>query len=351
MPETARRRVAVEIPWRTILKLIAAAVLVWVWLTLVELILVVVVAVLLAVTLNPIVGWFERHGWPRWLAASVICVVLLAVLGGFAWLTWSSVIDQARYAARHFNEFERDVLGKLPPFVRSAAGMKPGEDIQSYVAPYALRLARSAVSAIVVSMLGFILMMYLLIEAQRTHDWLLAFVPKAHRGRAEQTLGESERVIFAYVAGNVLTSILAAVFVLILLTWLNVPAALLLALIAGIFDFVPVIGFPASSIFAVAMALTVSSNTAVIVFALYLAYHLTENYVISPWAYGDRLKLSNVAVILAFAVGAELAGVIGALIALPVAAAYPAIERIWLREKLPDDTVREHKAIEHRKAG
>ena len=76
-----------------------------------------------------------------------------------------------------------------------------------------------------------------------------------------------------------------------------------------------------------------------------------ENYLIAPRAYGDRLKLSNVAVVLAFVVGAEVAGVIGALIALPVAAIYPSIEKIWLRETLPEDTVREHKAIEHRKAG
>jgi predicted PurR-regulated permease PerM len=135
---------------------------------------------------------------------------------------------------------------------------------------------------------------------------------------------------------------MAAVFVFVLLTVLHVPAALLLALIAGLFDFVPVIGFITSSLFAVAMALTVSPSTALIVFGLYLAYHLIENYVISPWAYGDRLKLSNVAVILAFAVGGELAGVTGALIALPIAAAYPALERIWLREKLPAETVREH---------
>ena len=118
------------------------------------------------------------------------------------------------------------------------------------------------------------------------------------------------------------------------------PAALLLALIAGLFDFVPVVGFILSSIFAVIMALTVSPTTAlIVVLALYVAYHLVENYVIAPWAYGDRLKLSNVAVILAFAIGAELAGVIGALIALPVAAVYPAIEQIWLRDTLADDTV------------
>ena len=76
-----------------------------------------------------------------------------------------------------------------------------------------------------------------------------------------------------------------------------------------------------------------------------------ENYVIAPWAYGDRLRLSNLAVILAFAIGAAVAGVIGALIALPVAAVYPAIEQIWLRDALADDTVAVHRAIEHRKAG
>ena len=61
--------------------------------------------------------------------------------------------------------------------------------------------------------------------------------------------------------------------------------------------------------------------------------------------YGSRLQLSNVAVLLAFAVGAELGGVAGALLALPLAAVYPAIERIWLREPLGDDVVREHDGL------
>jgi predicted PurR-regulated permease PerM len=160
-----------------------------------------------------------------------------------------------------------------------------------------------------------------------------------------------ERVIFAYVASNVITSVFAALVVGFALSLLHVPGALLLALIAGLFDFVPVVGFILSSIFAVIMALSVSPGTAVAVMALYGTYHFVENYVIAPWAYGDRLRLSNLAVILAFAIGAAVAGVIGALIALPVAAVYPAIEQIWLRDALADDTVAEHRAIEHRKAG
>jgi len=95
----------------------------------------------------------------------------------------------------------------------------------------------------------------------------------------------------------------------------------------------------------VVLALTVSPATAILVVGLYAFYHFIENYFIGPRVYGEQLELSNVAVVLAFAAGAELAGVVGALIALPVAAAYPAIERIWLRERLGDEVVTQHRAI------
>jgi predicted PurR-regulated permease PerM len=83
----------------------------------------------------------------------------------------------------------------------------------------------------------------------------------------------------------------------------------------------------------------------------YIAYNAVESYVLSPWAYGDRMRLSDFAVIVAFVVGAQLAGVIGAVIALPLAAIYPTVERIWLREQLPRETVQEHREIEHRPEG
>jgi predicted PurR-regulated permease PerM len=345
--EEFRRRLSLDLPWTTILKVIAAAALVWLWLQLVQLVLVLVVAVLLAVTLDPVMEWFERRGWPRWRAALLIFLALLAAIGGFGWLAWNSVSDQAALAGKHLAHVQQDVLDKVPQWIQDAVGdAGSGEGLSGNVTAWVLGVGRSAVSALVVSVLGLILTMYLVIEAQTTRDWVMAFVPKDKRGRARQTLEEAQRVVFAYVAGNVLTSVLAGLFVFVLLTIATVPSALLLALIAALFDFVPVLGFIVSGIFAVAMALIVSPTTALIVGGLYVCYHLLENYVLSPWAYGDRLKLSNVAVILAFAVGATLAGVIGALIALPIAAAYPAIERIWLRDALPPETVGEHRAIE-----
>src|ERR1700712_4419249 len=118
MAEPLRRRVAVDIRWPTIFRLLAAAALVWMWLTLVELVAVLVVPALLAVPLNPIVDWLARRGWARGTSAALIVVTLLVLIGGFGWLTWASVNAQASYAVSHFSQLEQDLLDRLPAWVR-----------------------------------------------------------------------------------------------------------------------------------------------------------------------------------------------------------------------------------------
>jgi predicted PurR-regulated permease PerM len=149
-----------------------------------------------------------------------------------------------------------------------------------------------------------------------------------------------------YVIGNVATSVFATVVVFIALSLLHVPAALLLALLAGVFDFVPVFGFICSALPAVLLALTRSVGLGIAVAAIYLAYHTAENYYIGPRVYGDQLKLSNLAVILAFAVGAAIGGLAGALLALPIAALYPVVERVWLKDYLNRDAVETHQRMQ-----
>jgi len=346
VPASLQRRTTVELPWRTIGKLIVAAALVWVWLQLYQFVLVLVVAVLLAVTLNPLVQWVERFGLSRWAAAGLVSFVVFALVGGFLWLTWSSLNQQAEYVTEHFGDLEFELLNRLPAWLHRTLDAANAGEVKTYSGPLAIRLARSVASALVVTMLASVLTVYFLIEGRRTRDWVLAFVPQRGRAKAHQTLVECEAAIFGYVAANVATSIFATLFVLTTLSILHVPAALLLAVLAGLLDFIPVLGFVVAAVPGIILAATVSSSTALLVALLYLVYHAIENYVIAPRVYGNRLRLSNLSVILGFAVGAELAGVIGALIALPVAAMYPTVERIWLREQVGEQTVREHRAIE-----
>src|SRR4051794_2831058 len=158
MPDP-QRRVALVVPWRTILKLFAAAVLVWLWFKLVQVVLVLIVAVLLAVTLNPIVTWVERRRVPRWAATLAIGVALVALIGGFLWLTWSSLSSQAAFVTSHFDQFQRDAVEKLPGWMQNAIGADNVDEMEARAATYAVGIARSALSAIVVSVLGFILML------------------------------------------------------------------------------------------------------------------------------------------------------------------------------------------------
>jgi predicted PurR-regulated permease PerM len=314
---------------------------------LLPILLMLVVAALLAVALDPLVGWLERRGLSRGSATMVVAGVLLLAIGGFLWFTWSSLVSQWQQLAGEVGDTFGRLRDRLPAWITAdaegAGDAGASGQGSSRLETLLVGLARSMVSAATLMVLGFVLTVYLLIDGRRTWQWLLAFVPPRHRSRVERTAAESRKVIVAYAVGNAITSAIAFGCTLAVLL---VPAALLLALIAGLSDFVPVLGFIASAIPAVILSLSVSATTALIVIAFYVIYNAVESYLIAPWAYGNRMKLSDVAVILGFAAGAQLGGVIGALIALPLVALYPTVERIWLRDQLPPDTASKHAAIE-----
>jgi predicted PurR-regulated permease PerM len=342
--------VAVDLPWRTIVKVLGTLALVWIWFRIAELFLLVVVAVLLAVTLDPVVRWLQQRRLPRWGAATLVCAALLAAIVWVVILATTTLSAQGKLVSGELVQVEHELVSRIPaPLQNALGGDTPAETAQRTLGPLLLRLTREAIDAVFVLGLALILTLYLLIEGRRTYDWLLAFVPPGNRRKVDETALESQRVIFGYVVGNLATSAFATVVVIAGLSLLRVPAALLLGIVAGLCDFVPVLGFIASSVPAIILALTVSPVVAISAAVLFVSYHAVENYFVGPWVYGDRLRLSNIAVVLAFAVGASVAGVIGALIALPIAAAYPAVERIWLAERLGMRVVREHAAVERRK--
>jgi predicted PurR-regulated permease PerM len=337
-----RSRLVLDVQVRTIFKIAAAIAVLWCVWKLYALLLLLSVAVILAVALDVPVAWLERRKFSRGISALLVSGTLVVTVGAFVWLTWSSLISQWQYLTAQLTKTMSLVAPYVPAWIYESA---TGSDWRNALQSFGLRVGQSLVYAAALIVLGFFVTVYLLIEGQRTRAWVVAFFPQDQREKVERTLAESRDVIWAYAVGNVITSIFATVWVLASMMMLHVPAALLLAVMAGIADFVPVLGFAASALPAVALALTVSPQTALMVLALYVSYHAIENYLIAPWAYGQRLQLSDLAVILAFAVGAELAGVIGALIALPIAALYPTIERLWLREQLPRETVVEHRAL------
>lgn len=198
--------------------------------------------------------------------------------------------------------------------------------------------------------LGIAFAIYFLIDGPRTYIWVTAFFNDEHKKKIDQSSKEVGEIIFAYVAGQILTSFLCAAFTFAILFSFNVPVALVLAAFAGVFDILPIVGFFLFSIPAVIMALTVSPSTAYIVAGLFLIYHGVENYFLVPKIYGNRMRVSGLVVLFALAAGALLAHIQGAIAILPIVASYPFIERIWLIPFIGQKSVTKHKKLERTEA-
>jgi predicted PurR-regulated permease PerM len=361
MAAIVKRRI--DVSAATFFRLAGVGALVWIWIRLWQWVLIVVVAAILAVSLDPLVGWLDRRGLRRRFAAPLIVVLLATVVVCFLYFSAAALKEQAGMLGDRVSDLRQQVADSTPDALEqllsagaSGSGAEPagaarpegteGGSRQGGAGGLVMRFARAVISALLSLAVALVLTVYFLLDGRRTYEWFVAFAPPGRRPRVRETAEEACKAIIGYMRGNVATSVLAAIATFIVLSLLKVPAALLLAIVAGILNFIPVIGIVLSLLPAVLLALTVSPAVAIAVAAFYLAYNAVENYYIQPRVYGHEMQLSGLAVIGAFAVGAELGGVLGALIALPLAAMYPPVETLWLKGKLDPAAVEDHRRIE-----
>jgi len=351
-PEPERQKAELRIPATTILKVIAAIGLAWAAVRILPEIFLLLLALLLALALAPAVRRLERRGLSRKLAVALVGFLILAVVGGVLVFVVPSLGSQITTLAQNYPLYrarvERRVSADYPVLARLALQIMDLPSSPEVAASLKRPLAwgRVAVTGVVGAAVLFVLVLYLLLDGKRVYAWLLAYVPRRHRSKMAQTLPEISDVVMAYVQGQFLISTLYGVFTLGVLAVLRVPAALPLALLAAICDVVPVLGVLVSMTPAALLAMTVSPFAGFAVAALYLLYHLLENSVIIPRVYGRRLRLSSLAVFVTLVLGVSLFGVAGVIL-LPIVAAYPAIERVWLAEHLSDEVIADHSALEN----
>jgi predicted PurR-regulated permease PerM len=189
---------------------------------------------------------------------------------------------------------------------------------------------------------------YLLLDGARIYRWSVRYLPDSQEAKVRQALPEISSVVSHYALGQGINSFLFGTFSFIVLSIAGVPQPLFLAVLAAILDAVPIVGVTMATIPAVLLALTVSVPTAIAVLIAYIIYQQVENYVTSPRVFGGALHISPFAILIAIIVGSELLGIIGVIMALPVAAAIPVVERIWIDPMRQPSSVAESTASETR---
>ena len=321
---------------------------------------------LLAVALDPLVNRicripFTKITLPRFVGIAVVALGTGALFALLALVAAPTMVEQISSMVQSVPAALEKLLSESQlPYAHqlqtAIANFKAGKGAAPVgavgdVTPWMGRIVQvgqAAAGSITSVLLIYVFTLYFSIEGRETYEWIADFLEGETRTKLDTTKDTLKPVISAFVVGQLICSVLCAIYAFSTLSLLHVPAPMMLAVLAGLFDILPIIGVIAFTALAAIMASTVSLATAGIVVGLYLAYHVFEAYILLPIIYGSKLRLSGLVVLLSILIGASLGGIIGAIAILPVIASYPAIEKIWLRRQLGQGVIDRHSPIEER---
>ncbi|MDX6502623.1 MAG: hypothetical protein QOG23_5887, partial [Blastocatellia bacterium] len=166
-----------------------------------------------------------------------------------------------------------------------------------------------------------VLTVYFLVDMPRIRTTLYRLVPHSRRPRAILIGDEVFAKVGAYVLGNVLISVIAGIATFIWLMAFSVPYPLLLGIFVAVFDLIPVVGSTIAGVVVAAVALTVSLPVCVGSIVFFVVFRLAEDYLLVPKIIGRAVKVPALTTIVAVLIGGALLGMVGALVAIPIAAA------------------------------
>src|SRR4051812_11820349 len=360
-PKTSREWTAAErrevvrfeiAPW-TIIAVVLVIASGWILLKLTVVLLVLVAALMLVGALNPAVGWLEARKFRRSASIGIVFAVAVALTALGLFLTVPPLVAQLRSLIEH----EPEIRGRAVSYLESSpmtSALADGLRDLDYSA--LLKDSRETLVAVTVRAVEIVayavavvfLALYIMIDRDRLRGAFFALVPRKHHVRTSRVLLSLETIVGGYIRGQVITCILIGIFIFVLLLVCHVPNALALAAFGALMDVLPYIGALLTIAPAVIAAYAVGPAVALTVFALLLAYEEFESRILVPVVYGRALRLPSSVVFFSLLVGGALGGIIGALLALPIASAVLMLLD-ELRVELPGETEQPEDAVVRKK--
>jgi predicted PurR-regulated permease PerM len=285
-------------------------------------------ALFIAAGLDPVVSWLTRRRVPRGAAVVIVLLALVGVTGGFmaaaipplAAQTSNLISELPHYA--HILQNHNSELGRL--------------NAKYHIQQHLSHLLATRSSALIGGVLGagtlvldtltstlvvIALVVYFLAGLPQIKLFFYRLAPASRRTRVVLLGDDIFTKVGGFVLGNVVTSVIAGLGTYLWMLAFGIPYPILLGLFVALLDLIPVIGSTIGGAIVSLVALTVSLPVAIATLAFYIGYRLFEDYVLTPRIMGGAVKVPAVVSVVAVLVGGALLGIIGALVAIPVAAA------------------------------
>jgi predicted PurR-regulated permease PerM len=291
------------------------------------------VSLMLALALNPGIEALQRHGvHRRGTAAAIVYLVVTAFIVGVGALIIPTLVQQIAdfvdavpgYVQEltrgrgplGFLERDYHVVERVHDAVKGN-GKSAAATTLAGGASAALDVTRSVVTFVAAVVTITFMTLFMLLEGPNWIQSSIALLPEQRQARWRSIADDIYRMVGRYVTGNLLISLIAGVATTIVLLALGVPFALALGLLVAILDLIPLAGATLGAVVVTLVAFTHSVTAAIIVLVFFIVYQQIENHLLQPLIYGRTVRLSPLAILLSVLIGAEVAGIIGALAAIP----------------------------------
>ncbi|SCG74346.1 AI-2E family transporter [Micromonospora inositola] len=300
------------------------------------------VAAFFAVALKPLVDRLQRR-WVRHRALAILLVFLatFVLLGALAALIVLPLVDEVGRFADRAPELLREARAGRGPvgelltrFRLREYANRHADQLQQYgsrLGQPAVGLVRGVLQTIVGLVTVIVLAFLMVLEAPKIIAGVLALAGDGGTERLRRVGRDSARTITGYLTGNLLISVICGGLTFLVLLLTGVPFAAVIALLVAIADLIPLVGATLGAIIAAGAGFLHSPTAGVVVLVFFVVYQQAENHLLQPVIMSRAVRLNPLTVLVSVLLAAELAGLVGALLAIPAAG----IAQILLREFAP----------------
>jgi predicted PurR-regulated permease PerM len=298
----------------------------------------ILIALFIAVSLDPAVRWLTRRGMRRGVAVTLIFLLALALAAAFLLSVIPPLVTQGRNLADDLPDYLGRLQDRSSQFRQLNDRYNITDQLQGLATTLPSRLGTGLLGftgrvfgAVFNGLTVLVFTIYFMADMPRIRTGVVRLFPVGRRPHARRVVDLVVDKVGGYMIGNIIISLIAGVASFIAFTLLGVAFPVPLAFVVAICDLIPMIGATLGAIIGVTVALFSTDLVhTLLVAAFFIAYQQLENYVIAPRVLKTTVELGAAAVLIAGLIGATVLGLVGALMAIPVAAAF----NVLLNERL-----------------
>jgi len=329
--ETANKKINIEISTNSILKVLLVLFVLWLLYLIRDVVAILFFVIILVSIFEPIVEWLQFKKIPKGLAVAMIYLVLLAIIALVIVLIIPPITEQVNQLSTSFPQYWERIKNEsanlnifLGQYGIDQAMGSSFEAIKANLAGTTSGLFSKVgnfFAGVFSLLLVAVITFYVLVEEKATKRILKSLVPARYLPYLYQLINKIQNKLGLWLRGQIILAFLIFLLVYIGLLLLGVKYALILAIIAGLLEFIPYLGPIFSGFIAVTLTLFHSPIQALLVLILYIVIQTLENHVLTPKIMQKTVGLNPVVSIVALLIGGKLGGIIGVILAIPVATA------------------------------